>query len=57
MVRSMLSEIIRGCHLLPTMRMDSVLFNSYAIFFSPDAVLISLTFNPMGLGLSCFSFS
>ena len=26
-------------------------------FFRPNAVLIGLTFNPMGIGLSCFSFS
>ena len=43
---------------LASMQMDSVLCDSCAIlFFWPNAVLIGLTFNPMGLGLSCFSFS
>ena len=43
---------------LASMLMDSVLCDSCAILFLwPNAVLVGLIFNPMGLGLSCFSFS
>ena len=35
---------------LANMLMDSVLYDSCAILFWPNSVLLGLTFNPMGLG-------